>query len=298
MNETVKPPGTGATPKQLKRDRARITSEIDGTDGGIDPFPAAVRATRMPMVITNPRLPDNPIVFVNDSFCRLTGYTRDEIVGQNCRFLQGPDTDPADVARLREAITAPRAIEIDIRNYRKDGTSFWNRLLMAPVNDAGGALAYFFASQLDVTTERERLAALENENATLTAERRADRDRLAFSEESRQLAIEAAEIGTWDLDLFSDVLTWSDRTKAMFGISPDVPCSMADFYAGLHPDDRDVTVAAVVNAWLTPCTPSCHSAASPHAGTRSFPSRLTSAMFDQSYLEPAAGSFELLGLML
>ncbi|MHC2107225.1 PAS domain-containing protein [Methylobacterium sp. CM6246] len=248
MNETVKPPGTGATPEQLKRDRARITSEIDGTDGGIDPFPAAVRATRMPMVITNPRLPDNPIVFVNDSFCRLTGYTRDEIVGQNCRFLQGPATDPADVARLREAIAAPRAIEIDIRNYRKDGTSFWNRLLMAPVNDAGGALAYFFASQLDVTTERERLAALENENATLTAERRADRDRLAFSEESRQLAIEAAEIGTWDLDLFSDVLTWSDRTKAMFGISPNVPCSMADFYAGLHPDDRDVTVAAFASA--------------------------------------------------
>src|SRR3954464_9221706 len=178
MNETFKPPGTRATSGQLKRDEARISAEIAGTDGGIDPFPAAVRAPRMPMVITNPRLPDNPIVFVNDSFCRLTGYTRDEIVGQNCRFLQGPDTDPADVARLREAIAAPRAIEIDIRNYRKDGTSFWNRLLMAPVNDAGGALAYFFASQLDVTTERERLAALENENATLTAERRADRDRL------------------------------------------------------------------------------------------------------------------------
>ena len=135
----------------------------------------------------------------------------------------------------------PRAIEIDIRNHRKDGTPFWNRLLMAPVRNARGELAYFFASQLDVTLERERLAALESENAALTAERRADQARLEFSEESLRLATEAAEIGTWDLDLFTDVLTWSDRTKAMFGISPDVPCSMADFYAGLHPDDRDAT---------------------------------------------------------
>ncbi len=242
------PPNPRATPGEIERDEARISSEIAGTDGGIDPFPAAVRATRMPMVITNPRLPDNPIVFVNDSFCRLTGYGRDEIVGRNCRFLQGPETDPADVARLREALAGPRAIEIDIRNYRKDGTAFWNRLLMAPVNDAGGTLAYFFASQLDVTIERERLVALESENAALTAEREASRERLAFTEESRQLAVEAAEIGTWDLDLLTEVLTWSDRTKAMFGISPNVPCSMADFYAGLQPDDRDATAAAFASA--------------------------------------------------
>jgi PAS domain S-box-containing protein len=248
MNETTKSPNPRVTPGQLKRDEARISAEIAGTDGGIDPFVAAVHATRMPMVITNPRLPDNPIVFVNDSFCRLTGYNRDEIVGRNCRFLQGSETDPAVVRLLREAIAAPRAIEIDIRNHRKDGTPFWNRLLMAPVHDAGGQLAYFFASQLDVSNERERVAALETENAALTAEREVDRERLAFSEESRQLAIEAAEIGTWDLDLFTDVLTWSDRTKAMFGISRDATCSMADFYAGLHPDDREATAAAFASA--------------------------------------------------
>ena len=248
MNETSKPPAPRATPEQLKRDEARISAEIAGTDGGIDPFPAAVRATRMPMVITNPRLPDNPIVFANDSFCRLTGYNRDEIVGHNCRFLQGLETDPDAVARLREAIAAPRAIEIDLRNYRKDGTPFWNRLLMAPVNDASGQLAYFFASQLDVTLERERLAALEGENAALTAERLINQERLEFSEQSLRLATEAAEIGTWDFDLFTDTLTWSDRTKAMFGIAPNVPGDMADFYAGLHPDDREATVAAFAAA--------------------------------------------------
>ncbi|AWN44059.1 PAS domain S-box protein [Methylobacterium durans] len=248
MDETSKPPSPRATPGQVERDEARISAEIAGTDGGIDPFVAAVHATRMPMVITNPRLNDNPIVFVNDSFCRLTGYDRDEIVGRNCRFLQGTETDRADVMRLRDAIAAPHGIEIDLRNYRKDGTPFWNRLLMAPVHDANGQLAYFFASQLDVTLERDRVAALERENATLTAERLINQDRLAFSEESHQLAVEAAEIGTWDLDLFTDVLTWSDRTKAMFGISPDASVTMADFYACLHPDDRDATAAAFTSA--------------------------------------------------
>ncbi|MFC5554287.1 PAS domain-containing protein, partial [Methylobacterium iners] len=248
MSDFAKPPDPRAIPEQVERDEARISAEIAGTDGGIDPFVAAVHATRMPMIITNPRLPDNPIVFVNDSFCRLTGYDRDEIVGRNCRFLQGPETDPAVVQKLREAIAAPRAVETDIRNHRKDGTPFWNRLLMAPVHDAAGKLAYFFASQLDVTLERERVTALESENAALTAERQADRERLAFSEESRNLAIEAAEIGTWDFNPFTDVLTWSDRTKAMFGISSDAPCSIDDFYAGLHPEDREATAAAFASA--------------------------------------------------
>ena len=243
MNDTTHSPDPHVSEGQAEHDQARIQSEIDGTDGGNDPFTAAVRATRMPMVITDPRQPDNPIAFVNDSFCRLTGYSRQEILGNNCRFLQGPETDPDTVRQLREAIAAPRPIEIDIRNHKKDGTPFWNRLLMAPVHDANGQLAYFFASQLDVTLERERLAALEGENAALTAERRVNQARIEFSEESLRLATEAAEVGTWDLDLTTNVLTWSNRTKAMFGISPNVTCSMADFYAGLHPEDREATSA-------------------------------------------------------
>ncbi|WP_430912174.1 PAS domain S-box protein [Methylobacterium sp. sgz302541] len=248
MDDTAKPPPARATPGQLKRDQARIQSELAGTDGGIDPFTEAVRAMRLPMLITDPRRDDNPIVFVNDAFCRLTGYTREEVLGRNCRFLQGPETDPEAVAHLREAVAAPRSVELDICNHKKDGTPFWNRLLLAPVNDANGQLAYFFASQFDVTRERDRLTALEGENATLTAERQANQQRLVLSEESLRLATEAAEVGTWDLDLTTDVLTWSDRTKGMFGISPDVPCSMADFYAGLHTDDLDATSAAFASA--------------------------------------------------
>ncbi len=152
------------------RDAARISAELAGPGGGTDPFAAAVRATRMPMIVTNPRLPDNPVVFVNDAFCRLTGYARPDILGHNCRFLQGPDTDPAAVAQIRAAVAERRSIEIDIRNHRKDGVAFWNRLLLAPVWDASGTLTYFFASQLDVTLERERLAGLETHNAALIAE--------------------------------------------------------------------------------------------------------------------------------
>ena len=151
-------------------DAARISAELVSSGGGTDPFAAAVRATRMPMVVTDPRLPDNPIVFANNAFCRLTGYARDEILGRNCRFLQGAETDPATVAAIRAAVAAPRSIEIDIRNHRKTGEPFWNRLLLAPVNDTQGKLAYFFASQLDVTVERERLSGLETRNAALTAE--------------------------------------------------------------------------------------------------------------------------------
>ena len=152
------------------RDAARIVEEIDGTDNRTDPFAAAVRATRMPMVISNPRLDDNPIVFVNDAFCRLTGYEREEILGRNCRFLQGPDTDRETVASLRAAIETKEPIKLDILNYRKDGETFWNQLLMAPVQDAQGELAYFFASQVDVTRQRERLEGLEGNNAALMAE--------------------------------------------------------------------------------------------------------------------------------
>src|SRR5215212_3938565 len=88
--------------------------------GSGDLFAAAFRTARMPMLITDPRQPDNPIVFVNNAFSGLTGYAPSEIIGRNCRFLQGPDTDSVTVARIREAIRAGESIETEILNYRKD----------------------------------------------------------------------------------------------------------------------------------------------------------------------------------
>lgn len=132
-------------------DAWHLTDSLNSEHGKGDPFAAAVRATRMAMIVTDPRQNDNPIVFANDAFLRLTGYGRDEIMGTNCRFLQGPDTDHGAVRQVREAVGERRDIAIDLLNYRKDGSPFWNALYMSPVVNEAGELLYFFASQLDVT---------------------------------------------------------------------------------------------------------------------------------------------------
>jgi PAS domain S-box-containing protein len=133
----------------------RLTDRLHAQHGKGDPFAAAMRATRMSMLITDPRKEDNPIVYCNDAFLKLTGYERDEVVGRNCRFLQGPDTDPAARREIRDAIAARTDISIDILNYRRDGSSFWNALYISPVIDEAGELLFYFASQLDVTDRKD-----------------------------------------------------------------------------------------------------------------------------------------------
>jgi PAS domain S-box-containing protein len=123
--------------------------------GAGSPFAAAFRTARAPMVITDPRLPDNPIIDANDAFFDLTGYGADEVIGRNCRFLQGPDTDPAHVRVLRDALREERGIDVEILNYRKDGSSFWNMLSISPVPDENGRAIYFFASQRDVSMRHD-----------------------------------------------------------------------------------------------------------------------------------------------
>lgn len=114
-------------------------------------FFAALQMTRMPMTLTDPNQPDNPIVFANKAFLDLTGYEESEILGRNCRFLQGAETDRDSVAELRAAIERREAIALELVNYRRDGSSFWNAVFVAPVLGPDGELLYFFASQLDVT---------------------------------------------------------------------------------------------------------------------------------------------------
>jgi PAS domain S-box-containing protein len=160
---------TPSTREIVRRDTSRILSETAVGAVLNDPFAAAVHATRMPMVISDPRQHDNPIIFVNDAFCSLTGYDRDEILGRNCRFLQGPDTNRDDVARIRAAVAAREPIEIPICNYRKNGTPFWNQLMLAPVTDAAGDIAYFFASQYDVSSDFAGIVELKDENTALAA---------------------------------------------------------------------------------------------------------------------------------
>ncbi len=123
----------------------------------------------MAVVLADARLPDLPVVFANPAFQDLTGYHEAEILGRNCRFLQGPETDPRTVAMLKAAIETEDAIAVEILNYRKDGSKFWNALHLAPLYDDSGALQYFFGSQGDVTSNRAARTA-EAHIAALTRE--------------------------------------------------------------------------------------------------------------------------------
>ncbi|XP_073118322.1 phototropin-2 isoform X6 [Elaeis guineensis] len=100
-------------------------------------------------VITDPRLPDNPIIFASDSFLELTEYSREEILGRNCRFLQGPETDQGTVAKIRDAIREQREITVQLINYTKSGKKFWNLFHLQPMRDQKGELQYFIGVQLD-----------------------------------------------------------------------------------------------------------------------------------------------------
>jgi len=125
-----------------------------------DPFAAAFKATRMPMIVTDPNQADNPIIFCNEAFRKLTGYGDDEVIGRNCRFLQGPETDRDTIALMRERIGAGQDVAVDILNYRKDGSTFWNAVFISPVRDEANRIIYFFASQLDFTPVKSREADL------------------------------------------------------------------------------------------------------------------------------------------
>lgn len=114
----------------------------------------AMAHARLPLCITDPKLPDNPIVYVNAAFTELTGYTSEEILGQNCRFLQGPLTSRESIDSVRQILLDRRVDTVEILNYRKDGSTFLNALQLGPIEDEDGDLAFFFGSQLDISARR------------------------------------------------------------------------------------------------------------------------------------------------
>ena len=101
-------------------------------------------------VISNPRLPDNPLVAVNAAFCELTGYGRDEVIGRNCRFLAGPTTEPWLTETIKQGVRERRQTLVEIRNYKRDGTPFRNAVLVAPIFGSDGVVEYFLGSQVEL----------------------------------------------------------------------------------------------------------------------------------------------------
>ncbi|AMV24411.1 Blue-light-activated protein [Gemmata sp. SH-PL17] len=118
-------------------------------------LPQAAETMALGMVISDATRPDYPIVYCNPGFERLTGYTSDEVVGRNCRFLQGPGTDTQELERLRRSLREHAGCSVVLRNYRKDRTPFWNALSVTPLEDETGTVTHFVGVQTDITHVKE-----------------------------------------------------------------------------------------------------------------------------------------------
>lgn len=116
-------------------------------------FIKALQTAQQNFVVTDPSLPDNPIVYATQGFLNLTGYTLDQVLGRNCRFLQGPETDPKAVEKIRTAIEEGSDMSVCLLNYRVDGTTFWNQFFIAALRDAGGHITNYVGVQCKVSDQ-------------------------------------------------------------------------------------------------------------------------------------------------
>ena len=154
---------------------------------------ASIRVCPIAAVISDPRLPQNPIVAVNDAFCRLTGYPVDEIIGRNCKFLAGPATEPWLTERISAGVRERRPVLVEILNYKRDKTSFRNAVLVAPVFDADGELEYFLGSQVELPDDAVGPLSARHAHAvavvkTLSPRQREVLQRIAAGYRSKQIA--------------------------------------------------------------------------------------------------------------
>ncbi len=185
------------------------------------------------MVATNPRLIDNPIAFANQAFLDLTGYPAAELLGRNCRMLQGPRSDQATILRISAALRAGSRSEFEILNYRKDGTAFWNRMFIAPIRDETGTIAFFLSSQIDVTAEIDaRAAAADRQGQTATQDKIGD-----LLQRSLTMTGDAA---AWEWQIPERKLFGDAGFAALYGLAHKSVArgvSPQTFFARIHPDD-------------------------------------------------------------
>jgi len=166
------------------------TYELD-EDG--DNLVASIRVSPIAAVISNPRLPRNPIVAVNEAFCALTGYPVEEIIGRNCKFLAGPATEPWLTERISAGVREQRPVLVEILNYKYDGTPFRNAVLVAPVFDVNGDLEYFLGSQVELPDAAIGPSSGRHAHAvalvkTLSPRQREILERIAAGHRSKQIA--------------------------------------------------------------------------------------------------------------
>jgi PAS domain S-box-containing protein len=128
---------------------------------------AAIETARNGIIITDHRVADEPIIYCNKAFLELTGYSKEEVLGKNCRFLQGQDRNQEARFQLQRAVANGAAVHVQIRNYRKDGTMFWNDLLISPIVDEHGTITHFSGNQLNVSAQKQTEVQLQQEKNAL-----------------------------------------------------------------------------------------------------------------------------------
>jgi PAS domain S-box-containing protein len=184
-------------------------------------FEAAVNATSNGVVITDHRQPDEPIIYCNDAFMALTGYVREDIIGHNCRFLQADDRDQEARDILREAIKNGEHCRIELRNYKKNGTLFWNELIMSPVKDEQGTITHFIGVQADITGRKEAERALKSEQEQLEQRVRDRTQELEISEAYMASIVETVRESLVVLNQEMKILSVNENFCQFFKLAED-----------------------------------------------------------------------------
>ncbi|MET1047312.1 MAG: PAS domain-containing protein, partial [Hyphomicrobium sp.] len=197
------------------------------------PIFALLENSSIPMVVTDAHLPDNPVIFINAAFTRLSGYTAADIVGRNCRILQGAGTSPESIEKLADATRSFQPIEIEVLNYRKDGAPFLNNTTIVPVF-SNGQPRFFLSTQEDATSKLERDA--------VDAELHASQKRLDEINERLRLTLSlTGAAAAWEWQIEKNRIIGDLRFAALYGIkAEDAARGVAPsvFFSIIHPDDR------------------------------------------------------------
>ena len=164
-----------------------MTNKLFSKNSRSDRHPVlnSIRFSPIATVVSDPTQADNPLIAVNAAFCALTGYTEAEVIGRNCRFLRGPDTENGQTDKLRTAVYGQHSALAELINYRKDGSPFRNAVMIAPLFDNDGNLELFVGSQIEVLPEEGSIGLVRQQQAAQIVDRLSPRQREILQQMAR-----------------------------------------------------------------------------------------------------------------